>query len=93
MFSLLARNICLASTSGERITTVRYFTVHFLSRILTFGCVVPPIMLASFALQESSCNANPSGGDGHGLMQITTDKCGDAPGGNCEDPVSLNPLR
>jgi len=43
-------------------------------------------MLASFALQESSCNANPSGGDGHGLMQITTDKCGDAPGGNCEDP-------
>jgi hypothetical protein len=47
---------------------------------------IPPIMLASFALQESSCNPYPSGGDGHGLMQITTDKCGDAPGGNCEDP-------
>jgi len=47
---------------------------------------IPPIMLASFALQESSCNANIKGGDGIGLMQITSDKCGGAPGGNCADP-------
>ncbi|KAI5123701.1 hypothetical protein M0805_001727 [Coniferiporia weirii] len=48
---------------------------------------IPPIMLASFAMQESSCNPNTVGGAGEqGLMQLTKDKCGDAPGGNCKDP-------
>lgn len=52
--------------------------------------LVPPIMIASFALQESSCNPNTVGGAGEqGLMQLTKDKCGDAPGGNCKDPVSF----
>ncbi|KAF7965088.1 hypothetical protein HWV62_45751 [Athelia sp. TMB] len=48
---------------------------------------VPPILLASFALQESSCNPKTIGGAGEqGLMQITKDKCARAPGGNCLDP-------
>jgi len=48
---------------------------------------IPPIMLASFAMQESSCNPNAVGGAGEqGLMQITKDKCGGAPGGNCKEP-------
>ena len=52
--------------------------------------LVPPIMLASFAMQESSCNPNTVGGAGEqGLMQLTVDKCGEAPGGNCQDVVSL----
>ncbi|TFL02451.1 glycoside hydrolase family 23 protein [Pterulicium gracile] len=47
----------------------------------------PPILLAAFAMQESSCNPNTTGGGGEmGLMQITPDKCGGAPGGNCKDP-------
>jgi hypothetical protein len=45
------------------------------------------IMLASFAMQESSCNPATVGGAGEqGLMQLTVDKCGGAPGGNCKDP-------
>ncbi|RDB25477.1 Membrane-bound lytic murein transglycosylase F [Hypsizygus marmoreus] len=48
---------------------------------------LPPIMLAAFAMQESSCNPNTVGGGGEqGLMQITKEKCGGAPGGNCRDP-------
>ncbi|KAJ7045718.1 lysozyme-like protein [Mycena alexandri] len=48
---------------------------------------LPAIMLASFAMQESSCNKDTVGGNGEqGLMQITKDKCGGAPGGNCRDP-------
>ncbi|KAI0341952.1 lysozyme-like protein [Trametopsis cervina] len=48
---------------------------------------LPPILLASIAMQESSCNAGETGGAGEqGLMQITKDKCGGAPGGNCKDP-------
>ncbi|KAF7428259.1 hypothetical protein PC9H_007480 [Pleurotus ostreatus] len=48
---------------------------------------IPPIMLAAFAMQESSCNAETTGGGGEqGLMQITQEKCGGAPGGNCKDP-------
>ena len=40
-------------------------------------------------MQESSCNPHTVGGGGEqGLMQITKDKCGGAPGGNCQDPVS-----
>jgi hypothetical protein len=49
---------------------------------------VPSIMLASFAMQESSCTPQAVGGGGEqGLMQLTSDKCGGAPNGNCKDPV------
>jgi hypothetical protein len=52
--------------------------------------VVPPIILASFAMQESSCNPSAVGGAGEqGLMQITRDKCKGAPNGNCKDIVSF----
>ncbi|CDO77312.1 Glycoside Hydrolase Family 23 protein [Trametes cinnabarina] len=48
---------------------------------------VPPILIASIAMQESSCNRNEVGGAGEqGLMQITQDKCHGAPGGDCKDP-------
>ncbi len=50
----------------------------------------PPILLASFAMQESSCNHDAVGGGGEqGLMQISKDKCGDAPNGDCKNPVSV----
>ena len=53
---------------------------------------IPAIMLASFAMQESSCNPETVGGAGEqGLMQITRDKCTGAPNGNCRDPVSVFP--
>ncbi|KAF8628914.1 hypothetical protein AX15_003692 [Amanita polypyramis BW_CC] len=48
---------------------------------------VPSILLASFAMQESSCNRNAVGGGGEqGIMQISKDKCGGAPGGDCKNP-------
>ncbi|KAJ7217828.1 lysozyme-like protein [Mycena pura] len=48
---------------------------------------IPPIMLASFAMQESTCNPETVGGGGEqGLMQLTKDKCGGAPNNNCKDP-------
>jgi len=49
---------------------------------------LPAIVIASIAMQESSCNPGTVGGGGEqGLMQITKDKCGGAPGGNCRDPA------
>jgi membrane-bound lytic murein transglycosylase MltF len=49
---------------------------------------VASIFLASFAMQESGCNADLQGGNGEqGMMQITPDKCGGAPDGDCKDPV------
>ncbi|KAJ1595636.1 hypothetical protein NDA11_005822 [Ustilago hordei] len=48
---------------------------------------VPATVLMSFAMQESTCNPNVTGGNGEqGLMQITRDKCRGAPNGNCKDP-------
>ncbi|KAH7888540.1 glycoside hydrolase family 23 protein [Phlebopus sp. FC_14] len=48
---------------------------------------VPAIMLASFAMQESSCVSSTVGGAGEqGLMQLTPDKCDGAPNGDCKDP-------
>ncbi|KAF6760133.1 glycoside hydrolase family 23 protein [Ephemerocybe angulata] len=48
---------------------------------------IPAILIASFAMQESSCNPNTVGGGGEqGLMQITKEKCIDAPGGDCKEP-------
>lgn len=50
-------------------------------------------MLAAFAMQESSCNPNTVGGAGEqGLMQLTKDKCGDAPNGDCKDIVCVHLL-
>lgn len=55
--------------------------------------LVPAVMLAAFAMQESSCIPTTVGGAGEqGLMQITADKCGGAPGGNCQDPVRVSML-
>lgn len=47
---------------------------------------IPAVLLMSFALQESTCNAGLTGDNGEiGISQITPDKCGGAPGGNCHD--------
>ncbi|ORX35918.1 hypothetical protein BD324DRAFT_629536 [Kockovaella imperatae] len=46
---------------------------------------IHPIMLASFAMQESTCNAGATGKNGEaGLMQITPANC--QAGNNCWDP-------
>lgn len=49
---------------------------------------IPPIMLASFAMQESTCNADCVGDSGgaFGLMQITEDKCDGRDATDCADP-------
>jgi len=49
---------------------------------------IPPILLASFAMQESSCQPDIVGGGGEqGLMQISGEKCVGAPNpGGCTDP-------
>jgi len=45
---------------------------------------VPPILLASFAMQESTCNPWATGGNKEaGLMQIAQPNCWGAPGGDC----------
>ncbi|KAJ3791107.1 lysozyme-like protein [Lentinula aff. detonsa] len=47
---------------------------------------IPAIIIASFAMQESSCDPTTVGGAGEqGLMQLTQDKCTSAPNGNCQD--------
>lgn len=50
---------------------------------------IPPILLASFAMQESSCQPDVIGGGGEqGLMQISPEKCTGAPNpSGCRDPV------
>ncbi|KAI0695455.1 glycoside hydrolase family 23 protein, partial [Cytidiella melzeri] len=48
---------------------------------------VPSIIIASFAMQESSCQPNAVGGAGEqGLMQITRDKCNGMSDSACRDP-------
>jgi hypothetical protein len=49
---------------------------------------LPPILLASFAMQESTCNPNESGDSGgaFGLMQITKEKCEGRDTKGCNDP-------
>ncbi|CAE6470223.1 unnamed protein product [Rhizoctonia solani] len=48
---------------------------------------LPAILIASIMMQESSCNKDTIGGGGEqGLMQITHDKCGGAPNGDCREP-------
>ncbi|KAG2755257.1 glycoside hydrolase family 23 protein [Suillus brevipes Sb2] len=47
---------------------------------------IPAILLASFAMEESSCKPSTVGGAGEqGLMQLTSDKCVGAPNGDCKD--------
>ncbi|KAK4055666.1 hypothetical protein OIV83_000212 [Microbotryomycetes sp. JL201] len=47
---------------------------------------LPPIILASIAMQESTCRPDIRGGAGeYGMFQITEDKCGGAPNGDCLD--------
>lgn len=42
-------------------------------------------------MQESTCNPGAVGEGGEqGLMQISKDKCVNAPGGNCQDPVKMS---
>nr|GAT45455.1 predicted protein [Mycena chlorophos] len=72
---------CGITTSGVCSKYIDYFD----SAASKYG--LKAIMLASFALQESSCNPNSiGGGNTQGLMQISTDKCVGAPGGDCLDP-------
>ncbi|GAA5866576.1 hypothetical protein JCM8547_005464 [Rhodosporidiobolus lusitaniae] len=49
---------------------------------------LPGVLLAAFAMQESSCDASTVGDSGgaFGLMQITEDKCGSAPSRDCSNP-------
>ncbi|PVF96645.1 hypothetical protein CPB86DRAFT_761669 [Serendipita vermifera] len=49
---------------------------------------VPPLFIAAFALQESGCNPDVDGGGGEqGMMQISPEKCANAPNGNCKDVI------
>ncbi|GAA6016613.1 hypothetical protein JCM11491_006018 [Sporobolomyces phaffii] len=49
---------------------------------------LPPILLAAFAMQESTCNPNTMGDNGgaFGLMQITQDKCNGMGASGCSEP-------
>jgi hypothetical protein len=52
---------------------------------------VPPILLASFAMQESSCIPETVGAGGEqGLMQITREKCLGATNEDCRNPVGID---
>lgn len=47
-------------------------------------------MLASFAMQESTCNPSATGGNGEaGLMQLASENCGGAPNGKLVNPLSV----
>ena len=62
--------------------------VDYFGYFETYGAQngIPPIMLASIALQESTCRPDVTGGNGEaGLMQLMYFHCGEAPGGNCYD--------
>ncbi|TFK44405.1 lysozyme-like domain-containing protein [Crucibulum laeve] len=84
--NVVAQSLSGAINSGSSpFTACKNFVGTFEKYGNQYG--IPPIMLASFAMQESSCNPNTVGGGGEqGLMQITKEKCADAPGGNCKDP-------
>ncbi|KAF9818297.1 hypothetical protein IEO21_02925 [Rhodonia placenta] len=69
---------------GSPFTACSAYVATFKKYATKYG--VPPILVASIAMQESTCNANTVGGAGEqGLMQLTQDKCGSAPNGNCRD--------
>lgn len=69
---------------GSPFTACSAYVATFKKYATKYG--VPPILIAAIAMQESTCNANTVGGAGEqGLMQLTQDKCGSAPNGNCKD--------
>lgn len=64
----------------------RNFLQHFEVNAAQYG--IPSIIIASIAMQESSCNPDTVGGGGEqGIMQITHDKCINPPNNNCRDPA------
>ncbi|CAK5265689.1 unnamed protein product [Mycena citricolor] len=70
---------------GSPFTACKPYIAHFNTYGAQFG--IPPIMLASFAMQESTCNPSTVGGGGEqGLMQLSPEKCVNPPNGNCRDP-------
>ncbi|KAH9952966.1 lysozyme-like domain-containing protein [Russula dissimulans] len=72
-----ARHTTFASCSDEAIAAFKKYGAKY---------GIPEIIFASFAMQESYCNPNAVGGAGEqGLMQITPDKCKNAPNHNCKD--------
>ncbi|KAI0066097.1 hypothetical protein BV25DRAFT_1820969 [Artomyces pyxidatus] len=77
-----------AELSDARHTAFSACTDEIIAKFEQYGgeLGIPSIILASFAMQESTCNPGTVGGAGEqGLMQLTHDKCVDAPGGNCQD--------
>ncbi|KAJ7268790.1 glycoside hydrolase family 23 protein [Mycena haematopus] len=71
---------------GTPFSACSAYTNYFYQYAAEYG--LEPIMLAATAMQESSCDPSTVGGGGEeGLMQITPDKCGGAPHGNCKDPA------
>ncbi|KAH9994955.1 lysozyme-like domain-containing protein [Russula compacta] len=80
--------LVVVSLDSARHTTFSPCSDQILATLKKYGqkLGIPPIILASFAMQESSCNPSAIGGAGEqGLMQITPDKCKGAPNGNCKD--------
>lgn len=76
------------SLASARNTAFSPCTDSIIATFEKYGAInnIPSILLASFAMQESGCNPSAVGGAGEqGLMQITKDKCGNAPSGNCQD--------
>ncbi|WVQ75836.1 hypothetical protein IAR50_005469 [Cryptococcus sp. DSM 104548] len=60
----------------------------YIDKFNTYGAQynVKPVMLASFAMQESTCDPTVTGGNGEaGLMQLASENCDGAPNGNCYD--------
>ena len=67
---------------------VAWYKRH-IADLLILLIIVPPILLAAIAMQESTCQPNEVGGAGEqGLMQITKDKCEGRSPEACRDPVS-----
>ncbi|KAH9945736.1 lysozyme-like protein [Amylocystis lapponica] len=83
---IVTQNLTIAiQEAGSPFKACRAFLPLFEQYAEQYG--VPSILVAAIAMQESSCNPATVGGAGEqGLMQLTWDKCGDAPGGNCRDP-------
>ncbi|KAI0283580.1 lysozyme-like domain-containing protein [Russula aff. rugulosa BPL654] len=81
-------DLVVVSLDSARHTTFSPCSDKIIAAFKTYGqrLGIPPIILASFAMQESSCNPYAVGGAGEqGLMQITQEKCKGAPNGNCKD--------
>ncbi|KAF8316290.1 hypothetical protein DL93DRAFT_2166152 [Clavulina sp. PMI_390] len=71
-------NTALQSSSSPFQACKPYLS-YFNSAASTYN--IPSVILASIAMEESSCNPNAVGGAGEqGMMQITCDKC---PNGQC----------